>query len=139
MSLTGQQEIALYQILEMPISPTVNILIDGENQLVVQRTIEESTTRQAIAALKAYLADLAANHVDWENSLKSLLNRWLTIGTSTQTIEAGGTGMINGITINPESERMEIRRQVIVIVPFYRRHEELSRRANASTNVPFIR
>jgi hypothetical protein len=139
MALTDDQEVAIYQILEMPMSATVNILIDGENQLVVQRTIEESTTRQAIAALTAFLADLAANHTGRETRLKTYLNRWVCLGTNTQTIDAGGTGTVRGVSINPETERMEIRRQVISIVPFYRHHAEMSRRAQASANVPFVR
>ena len=137
MALSDTQTVSLYGVLEMPMFDTINKLIDPDN-LTVEPRIAASTTRNAILQLEAHLADLASNYSGLETELKVYLDSWDALGTQTYTLD-GGTGGIDGVAYNPEQERIEIRRKVLVIVPFYRAHEEMSRLDELKTDVLICR
>ncbi len=124
MSLTAQQRSSLFQVLEMPMFGTVNKLIDPDN-LTIEPRIAADTTRNAIIQLDAHLQDLSDNYPDLETELKISLDRWSDLGTQSWKLD-GGTSGIDGMALDPEAERIEIRRHVLPIVPFYRHHEEMS-------------
>lgn len=138
MSLTMTQKRALYDILEMPMFTTVNKLIDPDNLSVEQR-ISADTNRSAILQLEAHLTDLSDNYASLETELKRYLDRWDDLGTDQTRIEVGGVGSINGIVIDPDAERMRIRRAVLPIVPFYRKHEEMSLQASNNPQLNIMR
>jgi len=125
MSLTMSQKRALYEILEMPMFTTINKLIDPDNLSVEQR-ISAATNRSAINQLEEHLTDLATNYSELETSLKTYLDQWNYLGTDQTKISIGGVGSISGIDIDPNEERLNIRRAVLPIVPFYRKHQEMS-------------
>jgi len=123
MALTDTQKTSLFQILKVPLFDSVHLL-HGEGNLNQQPFESGSSVFQAKAAIDSHLADLAANYTGYETELKALLDTWDSLGTQTYTLD-GGTGGIDGISYNPESERREIRDKVMVIVPFYMAHESI--------------
>ena len=138
MALTTAQKVALYQILEMPMFATARILTDPDNLVIENHTVEASV-HQAIQELEAHLTDLADNYSEHETVLAALLDKWVALSTDVTTIEQGGVGNMQGLSDNPEMERVEIRRQVLVIAPFYRRHQELSRLDEMSASLAVMR
>ena len=124
MSLSAQQRTSLFQVLEMPMFGTVNKLIDPDN-LTVEPRIAADSTRNAIIQLDNHLQDLSDNYPDLEIELKIHLDSWSSLGTQSWTLD-GGTAGIQGVAMGPESQRLEIRRHILPIVPFYRHHEEMS-------------
>jgi hypothetical protein len=139
MAITKAQEIALYQILEIPWQAVATHLIDGDNMVGLQLTIQATSTRQAKQMLTDYLTAYIYTDTATQTVLTTLLDRWNALGTTTVRIESGGTGAIAGVTMDPREEREEISRQVKVIVPFYRRHEELERAHGGQSSVQIVR
>jgi hypothetical protein len=139
MALTTPQKIALYQILEIPWQPIATRLIDEDRQVGLQLTIEATSTRQAKSMLEGYLTTYVDTDADVLATLQTLLNRWITLGTDVTRIEAGSTGSIGGVTNMPTEERKEIADQVRIIVPFYRKHDDLSRQAGRSGPAQIMR
>jgi hypothetical protein len=136
--LTRVHEIALHQILEMPLAPLVNRLVGSDGLVVEQRNVATSI-RQAKQALSDYLAQYVLADADLEVVLKRYLDKWIALGTDVTTIDSGSLGNLSGLNDDPERERLEIRRQVLVIVPFYRHHEELLRAAKNCSTVSILR
>jgi hypothetical protein len=138
MALTIEQDIALFQVLEVPWQPEVNQLVDKWN-LVVQKWSVTDSIRQANRAIRDYLAAYITPVAAAEARLKEYLDRWILIGTDTVVL-SGGVGPVQGVTSDPNQERLEIQRQVKGFLPFYRAHEEASRLEGSSgTYVAIIR
>jgi hypothetical protein len=137
MALTDTQKVSLFQILEVPLFDTVGLL-HGESNLNQQPFSSGSSDFQAKAAIEAHLTDLSANYAGLETELKTYLDQWDALGTQTWVLD-GGTGGIDGISQSPDSERMEIRRRVLVIVPYYRAHDEMRRSDQLDPNITISR
>lgn len=137
MALTAEQDIALFQVLEVPWQPQVNQLVDKWN-LVVQVWNVSDSIRQANRAIRDYLAAYITPVPAAEAKLKEYLDRWIQIGTDTVTLD-GGVGPVQGVACDPNKERLEIMRQVKGFLPFYRAHEEASRLETTSTYVAICR
>lgn len=137
MSLSTEQDIALFQALEVPWQPMVGQLVDKWN-LVVQKWEVSDSIRQANKAIRDYLAAYITPITAAENKLKVYLDRWIQLGTDVVTLN-GGVGPVQGVACDPEKERLEIQRQVKGMVPFYRAHEEVSRLATAGAYIPICR
>jgi len=129
MALTDAQKVSLFQILEVPLFATVGLL-HGESNLNQQPFTSINSDFQAKAAIEAHLADLAANFTGYETDLKTYLNQWAALGTQTYMLDSG-----DGVSYDPEKERIELRRMVLPIVPYYRAHEEMSRAGSVNINV----
>lgn len=136
MALSTEQDIALFQILEVPWQPQVNQLVDKWN-LVIQKWEVTDSIRQANRAIRDYLAAFITPVAAAETKLKSYIDRWIQIGTDTVTL-AGGVGPVQGVTSDPNAERLEIQKQVKGFLPFYRAHEEASRLAEAGGTTVWI-
>ena len=125
MALSKPQEIALFQILEVPYTTSVGrVITEG----LVTET--RSVTGSAKATKDLILAHLTAEvypEPTVETSLKALLDAWIDLGTDTTAIEQGEVGNVRGLTTTVAGEREEIRKQTLIIVPFYRYHEQYSR------------
>ena len=134
MALSDAQKTRLFQILKVPLFDTVGLL-HGEGNLNQQPFESGSSEFQAKAAIEAHLADLAANYSGLETELKSLLDRYDSLGSQSWVMDAGAIGATSGVTLSPASERQEIRDQVIVIVPYYMAHESIQRTGYAPTQV----
>ena len=138
MALTQAQRIALFQILEVPLSSSY-YTTDGMGSLSVQFTTPGATTGQANANIDSFLTNIdnATNGnppglgAGTSAILAVDLDRWNTLGSSVTKIESGGIGDINGASDDPKDERALIKERVKYIVPFYRWHEVLEKR-NAS-------
>lgn len=137
MSLTTAQEIALFQILEVPWQPQANVFMDQHNLVYQQYNVSDST-RNANLAIRNYVANYISTTSAAETVLVSLLNRWIELGTDTISL-VGGVGPIQGVTSDPDRERAEVARQVKILVPFYRSHLEVERDKGGSAFVGIIR
>lgn len=137
MALTTEQDIALFQVLEVPWQPQVNQLVDKWN-LVVQVWNVSDSIRQANRAIRDYLAIYITPVAAAELKLQEYLERWIQIGTDTVTLN-GGVGPVQGVASDPNQERLEIQRQVKGFLPFYRAHEEASRLQGEGTYVAIVR
>lgn len=124
MALTKAQEIALYTILEVPYA-TVHNRVISEGLLVEPHSVTGSPSA-AKTHITAHLADVATDAA-LEAVLTGLLDEWIDLGTDTTAIEGGAVGNVQGLTTTISGEREEIRRQVLIIVPFYRYHEQFQR------------
>jgi hypothetical protein len=122
MALTTEQEVALYDILEVPYSTTVNKLQPADNLTAVSYT-SDTTTDQAYAKIQTKITEIEAN-ASLLAVLVAYLDEWIALGTNVATLE-GGIGGVNGISVDPTRQRREIRAKVINIVPFYRHHDEM--------------
>lgn len=139
MSLTTEQEIALFQMLEVPWQPVV-IKPAGSDNLFYEKTDATTSVRQARQAILDYLAAYIYTNASAEAVLVNYCTRWIDIGTDTVTIISGSVGSgVSGVSNDPERERLEIQRQVKGLVPFYRVHEEMSRQASAGAYVGICR
>lgn len=119
MSLTAAQKFSLFEILEIPYGTTGNILSD-DGLSRTQKTVADSWA--AKIAVEDHLAALTA---DAETRLGLHIAEWDAIRYATARIEAGGVGGVGGATYDPNEKRREILKLVLVIVPFYRLHEQL--------------
>ena len=123
MALTTEQNIALFDILEVPYYATVNRLSKPDNILATPITVDDSQ-RQAEKRITDHLASIGS---EVEAVLSAWLDQWISLGVDHTVIEVGNVGNIGGVTLNPEFERQEIAMKVKGIVPFWRHHEELER------------
>ena len=130
MAITDTQKVSLFQILEVPLFATVGLL-HGESNLNQQPFTSINSDFQAKAAIEAHLSDLAANFTGLETDLKTYLDKWDALGSQVYTLDDGG----DGVSYSPENERIELRRRVMVIVPYYRAHDEMSRAGSVNINV----
>lgn len=137
MALTTAQEMALFQILEVPWQPMAHELVD-RNNLVVQKFSYGDSVRSSNIAIRAYISAYITADADAEAVLDGYLDRWITLGTDTVTLQ-GGVGPVQGVTCDPEAERREIQRQVKILVPFYRHHMEVERSSSANAFIPICR
>lgn len=135
MALTTAQEIALFQVLEVPYSATKYTPIDAEGMAMQEYTIAD-TSYQAYSLITTFVASLST---DAETALVALLTCWINLGVRTTAIVDGSVGNITGINSDPSLDRQEIQRQVRVIVPFYRVHEQIRHDRQNALSVPRIR
>jgi len=134
MALTTSQTVALFQVLEVPYSNTIGKMQDADNL----RVLEMEVTNAATGAKYQIEAHLAALDSEVETELASLIDAWIDLGTGTYEID-GGIGDIQGLSYSDDAERDLIRRRIIVIVPYYRYHEELVNRDRGGRNIGLIR
>jgi hypothetical protein len=137
MALTTAQEMALFQILEVPWQPMAHELVD-RNNLVFQQFSFGDSIRSSNAAIRAYVLAYITADANAETVLVSYLDRWISLGTDTVTLQ-GGVGPVQGVNCDPEAERREIQRQVKILVPFYRHHMEVERSSAAGAFLPICR
>lgn len=138
MALTVQQEIALFQILEVPWQPLV-MKPAGADYLIHETNDVTTSIRQARQRILDYLTVYIYSSAQAEVVLTAYLDRWIEIGTNVVNIDSGSTGAVGGVTSRPDDERLEIQKQVKVVVPFYRAHVEIERASAAGTTVAIIR
>jgi hypothetical protein len=138
MALTVEQEIALFQILEVPWQPVV-LKPAGPDNLFFEKSDATNSIRQARQAILDYLAAYINGNAVALAKLQAYCDRWIEIGTDTVVMDQGSTGALTGVTSDPERERLEIQRQVKGFVPFYRAHVEVERAATSGPYVGIVR
>jgi len=122
MALTKQQELALFEILEVPYQSSVHKLQPEDNLTAIEYTADNLAT-QAYILIQTKITEVEAD-ADLLAVLQGYLNQWISLGTNVTNLQ-GGFGDINGVDDSVNRERHEIRGRVLIIVPFYRHHEEL--------------
>lgn len=138
MPLTVEQEIALFQILEVPWQPKV-IKPAGPDNLFHETSDATSSVRQARQAILDYLAAYIYPTPAALAKLQHYCDRWIEIDTDVVVMEAGGTGAVSGVSTDPERERLEIQKQVKDFIPFWRSHREIERAASSGPYVEITR
>jgi len=123
MSLTLEQEVALFDILQVPYQTSVHKLTDDDNLLAVENIVSDNGMR-AYTLIQSKITEIEGIAA-LEAILVAYLDDWVAMGTNVTTIDAGGIGDLNGLSDDPDRERTVIRGKVLGIVPFYRAHEEM--------------
>ncbi len=124
--MTDARTLALFQALEVPYATVHNNLdeaglISYENNATAQ---VYAGTAAAKTAIETHITNMAAGML---TELESLLDDWIDIGTNDIRIENGAIGNISGITLDDRGDRVELQKQILILVPFYRAHEQYRR------------
>jgi len=130
--LTKQQEISLFMILEVPFSATTQQMV-SDGQVSVQEIVP--TAIACYNTIKTYLTNYIYTDADVEAVLVDLLDKWICLGTRTESMEGGAVGSIQGLNYSVPKERAEIKKQVIVIVPFYRLADDYKRENSSQVSI----
>lgn len=130
MALSKSQQIALFNILDIPWVGDVYHLMDADHLVNLKITISAGD-RQTLQQLSNYITTVIEADTDFETELKTRLDRWLTLGTQNWRLTNGAVGSVNNMNMSPAEERMEIERQVQKMVPFYDPNRRLG---NASSS-----
>lgn len=123
MSLSDAQTVALFQILDVPLSTSRNT-VDNTGMLVSSQDLSSPSQTAAKTAIDTAVLALTA---DRETTLKVDLNRWLEMGSSSGKIVGGGIGGLSGFQYDYDEERRNIRSRVLIMLPYYKHHEALER------------
>jgi hypothetical protein len=121
--LTKVKEIALFEALEIPYSFTGNRLIDPG--MIAEVTSVVGSARAAKTLVLNHLTTDIYPDTDIFNVLDAYLANWIALGVDTSAIVNGAVGNIQGLTDDIQNERREIQRRIIIMVPFYRHHEQI--------------
>jgi hypothetical protein len=135
MALTKAREIALFQILEIPYSLRVNYLIQP-GQITAEPRDATNSAYAARTLVLQHLTDNIYPDTDIQTVLEARLDDWINLGIDTTSMEQGSVGNVAGLRMDPDADRAEIRRQVLILVPFYRAQDEISR--GNSSSCPII-
>jgi len=130
--LTKQEEISLFMILEVPFSATTQQMV-SDGQMSVQKIVP--TAIACYNTIKTYLTNYIYTDADVEAVLVDLLDKWICLGTRTESMEGGAVGSIQGLNYSVPKERAEIKKQVIVIVPFYRLADDYKRENSSQVSI----
>lgn len=132
MSLTKSQTLTLYTILEVPYS-TAPHQVDpsGTFATPVYDSSITDLTRLAKTKIDAYIASDIETDADIEAVLVGLIAQYAALGTNVESVN-GSIGSLQGLEYSVAKERAEIQRQVLVIVPFFRYHEQLQSNRNSN-------
>jgi hypothetical protein len=132
--ITKERLVALFTILEVPYSIKHGELSkSGLNATAIHAADYGDAAYDQIIA---YLEDLILDE-EIKTKLETLLDCWISLGVD--AIAVRSVSDVGDMDYSTEGERAEIRRQVLILVPFYRRHEELLRASNRGlfvTKVP---
>jgi len=123
MALTTEQEIALYNVLEVPWSTTINKLQGDDNLTAITWGSVEPGNTQAYAKIQTRIAEIEAMSAALA-VLVAWLDDWIALGSNVTNLEGGMDGL-DGLSDSPTRERRELRAKILTIVPFYRCHEEM--------------
>ncbi len=129
-ALTVAQKQAVFEALEIPwnngtTDGTVGFYTtDGVGGIAQRTSISNSTLAQTQLQLLTFLDNLNTNQPQQETVLISYTARWIVIGTQKVKMENGSVGhSVTGIYYNFEDERLELKKRIQSIVPFFRAHE----------------
>ena len=132
MALTKAQEIALFQILEVPYNAQTQRL-ESDNQMSVQKIVP--TAIACYNTIKTYLTDYIYVDADITLALSTLLDEWICLGTRTESMDGGAIGSIQGLSYSVPKQRAEIKRQVIIIVPYYKLSDDYQRANSGQVSI----
>lgn len=125
--------LALFQILELPMYPKqATVYPDGS----VARVHDLTNQQWEIGGLiDGHLNQFIYPDSVAYTALTTLLTAWQALGTNNITLQQGAVGNISGIDTSTDAQRAEIRKQVIVLVPYYRHYDEMLRRRSATIEI----
>ena len=131
--LTSDLLLALYQVLELPMFPAQgNVYGDGMVATVHDVT---GSVRAVPTLITAHLNTYIYPDVTLFTALQGLLQSWVALGTDEIALQQGSVGNVTGIETSTRGTREEIRKQVLVMVPYWRYHEEMQRRRSGTIEI----
>jgi len=131
MALTDAQDLALYTVLEIPYATKHNTL-DDPGLISYENDADALVYTGTAAAKSAVTAHLATMTAAALTQLALLLDAFIDLGFDNTKILGGSIGNIQGVTSDPDLDRETIKKQVIILVPFYREHEDFIRRNSSN-------
>ncbi len=135
MALTIQRQLALFQCLEVPFFDQQGILY-ADGALTTLHDVTGST-RSTQKLIQNHLTNyIYVDPTGLQVVLEGLLDDWIALGEDTTRIEGGSIGNITGIVNDIREERSEVQKKILVMVPYYRAHEQMQR---GITSIPIIR
>jgi hypothetical protein len=131
MALTDSQNLALYTILEVPYS-TKHRTLDVAGLISYETNADDLVYQGTAAAKSAIETHLASMTAAALTQLASLLDEFIDLGIDSTKVINGSIGNIQGVTSDPDVDRDTIKKQVIILVPFYRSHLDFIRRNSSN-------
>lgn len=135
MSLSVARNIALFQILDTQYVDGSNVagysILDGMGSTTSTVSLAGPTSYQAATAINTWVNNMSAEAI---TALCVYLDRWIALGTSTIRVENGQVDDVGSVTKDPREEREQIRQLVVTLVPFYKIHEVMAKRAGIAAN-----
>lgn len=136
MALTAARRIALFEVLDVPMfTTTYKVVVD---KMIVEPHDVTGSSRAAVDLIDAHLAAHIFTDADIQTVLEAHLDEWIDLGTDTSVVDQGAVGAVQGITDSIPAQREEIRRKVLVLVPFWRCHTEIEHQKSAGAMVAVI-
>ena len=124
MSLTIDQSITLYEILQVPYSDTVTMPIDEFFMTSIEYVTSNETQK-----MQTRITDRINNlGVTGTSRLVTWLDQWDALSTNTVSI-SGSMGGINGVEFDPDVQLERIASRVKVLVPVMQYHREITNSA----------
>ena len=130
--MSQAQEMALFQILDIPYTTTGYTLTDDLGTLRSSAAITPSSV--ILPEIEAFITGGTIHGITYpvmdSGVLAQLLvyiNRWIALGTQVTTIEKGMVGTTTQVTNRPQDERALIREYTRNTVPFFTRYAYLKK------------
>lgn len=124
MALTKAREIALFQILQVPYSATVQRMTE-DGTMSVQKIVP--TAIACYNTITTYLTNNVYTDATLQAVLETLLDKWIALGTRVDSLENGNIGSLQNVNYSVKAERAEIVAQTIIIVPYFRMQDNYVR------------
>ena len=135
MALTVDQEISLYEILEVPYDDSVTIPV-GEFYLSSVEYISSNNDKKMQTRITDRLTNMSSSV---EARLVESINKWDLLSTNTVSFE-GSIGGLQGVEFDPNQQLARIKARVLTLVPVMQYHRELTNQAlSMPMNITAIR
>ena len=138
MALSMEQELALFEILEVPHSSTGVHKLQPDDNLTAIAVTADNLATQAYTLIQTKITEIEANAPKLV-VLQGYLDTWIALGTNVTTMDDGGFEGIAGLNDDPDRERIVLRGRVLTIVPYYRLHSELQGTLNRNISIDICR
>jgi len=137
MALTITERAALYSILDVPYPGPTYVRV-MENSMRAALYIDGKLPIVAASDIDNYLVTVIEATAELEQEVRNLLQIWTPIRFVVANVKPVGGDANGGIEFSIDKKKDEIKRQITILVPFYRRHEFLLQRMGGTQTAASI-
>jgi hypothetical protein len=134
MALTKAREIALFEALDVPYSPSVQRMVE-DGTMSVQKIVP--TAIACFYTITTYLTNSVYTDATLQAVLESYLDKWIALGTRVDSLENGNIGSLQNVNYSVKAERALLSDRISNIVPYRRYQDSINRGHDAM--VPIAR